>query len=288
MIKKEDLIIMLTSDWLQQLPLPKITAITPVAGGDINQAYQLITVEGPVFLLVQPHTSAQFYHHEVAGLQALGQAVNVPDVLATGEIEGDAYLVLEFLETGHGSQYDLGQAVARVHRVTAPRFGFDTDNLVGKLPKHNQWQSDWTTFYLQQRLDPLVRRAQEQHLWTPQRQAAYDQVRQRIITENHGRFIQPVLLHGDLWSGNYLFTQDGTPTLIDPDVLYGDREFDLAMTTIFGGFTSDFYRGYQDSYPLTPGYADRLPHYQLYYLLAHLNLFGETYGDAVDNVLARG
>ncbi|KRL97601.1 fructosamine kinase family protein [Levilactobacillus hammesii] len=278
----------LTSAWYNQLPLPQITAVQPVSGGDINQAFRLETVEGPYFLLVQPGKPASFYTHEVAGLQALGQAVNVPEVIATGEIDQDAYLVLEFLETGHGSQYELGQAVARVHRVTAPRFGFDQDNLVAKLPKHNTWQDDWSTFYLKQRLDPLVARAQTHHLWNDSRQAAYDRVHQAILTENQHRPIQPSLLHGDLWAGNYLFTAEGVPTLIDPDVLYGDREFDLAMTTIFGGFTADFYRGYQDVYPLADGYTTRLPHYQLYYLLAHLNLFGETYGEAVDQTLARG
>ncbi|WP_203642268.1 fructosamine kinase family protein [Levilactobacillus andaensis] len=278
----------LTAAWLAQLPLPQVTAAIPVSGGDINLAFRLTTSEGPAFLLVQPQTPASFYSHEVAGLKALGQAVNVPEVLATGSIDGDTYLVLEFLETGHGSQYDLGQAVARVHRITAPQFGFDQDNLVGKLPKHNDWQDDWSTFYLQQRLDPLVQRAQQHGLWNEQRQTAYDRVRQNILTENDGRHIVPSLLHGDLWSGNYLFTDDGTPTLIDPDVLYGDREFDIAMTTIFGGFSADFYKGYQDSYPFDAGYADRLPHYQLYYLLAHLNLFGEEYGGAVNEILSRG
>lgn len=278
----------LTSAWLAKLPLPTVKTATPVSGGDINLAYRLETTEGPAFLLVQPHTPASFYRHEVAGLHALGQAVNVPEVLATGEIDGDAYLALEFLETGHGSQYELGQAVARVHRITAPQFGFDQDNLVGKLPKHNDWQSDWTTFYLNQRLDPLVKRAQAHHLWNNDRQTAYEQVRQHIVQENQDRQIVPALLHGDLWSGNYLFTSDGTPTLIDPDVLYGDREFDIAMTTIFGGFSADFYRGYTDAYPFAAGYTDRLPHYQLYYLLAHLNLFGETYGGAVDEILQRG
>lgn len=278
----------LSANWLAQLPVPTVTAATPVSGGDINQAFRLTTAEGPYFLLVQPQTPASFYTHEVAGLHALSQAVNVPDVIGTGTIDGDAYLLLEFLETGTGSQYLLGQAVARVHQVTAPKFGFDQDNLVAKFPKHNQWQSDWTTFYLQQRLDPLVQRAQAHHLWNAHREREYQRVRQAIITENQGRKIVPALLHGDLWAGNYLFTAEGTPTLIDPDTLYGDREFDLAMTTIFGGFDGDFYKGYQDAYPLDAGYADRLPHYQLYYLLAHLNLFGETYGEAVDVTLSRG
>lgn len=282
------MILSLSANWLSQLPLPGVTTATPVSGGDINQAFRLTTAEGPAFLLVQPQTPASFYAHEVAGLQALSQAVNTPTVLGTGEIDGDAYLLLEFLETGRGSQYDLGQTVARVHRVTAPQFGFDQDNRVAKLPKNNQWQTDWTTFYLEQRLDPLVKRALAHHLWNAQRETAYQRVRQAIVAENRGRKIVPSLLHGDLWAGNYLFTTDGTPTLIDPDTLYGDREFDLAMTTIFGGFDGDFYQGYQAAYPLESGYADRLPHYQLYYLLAHLNLFGETYGPAVDATLERG
>lgn len=279
---------MLSSEWLAQLPLQQVTGVDPVSGGDINDAYRLQTAEGPYFLLVQPHTPAAFYDHEVAGLQALGQAINVPEVIGSGQIDGDAYLLLEFLEIGQGSQRELGAAVARVHQITAPQFGFDQNNLTDKLPKNNAWQDDWTTFYLKQRLDPLVKRAQEHHLWNANRQQAYDRVRQNIIDENRDRKITPTLLHGDLWSGNYLFTADGTPTLIDPDVLYGDREFDLAMTTIFGGFSADFYRGYQERYPLTAGYQERLPHYQLYYLLAHLNLLGETYGGAVDSVLARG
>lgn len=278
----------LSPTWLDQLPLPAVTAATPVAGGDINQAFRLTTAEGPAFLLIQPHTPASFYTHEVAGLQALSQAVNTPTVLGTGEIAGTAYLLLEFLETGTGSQYELGQAVARVHQLTASQFGFAGDNLVGKLPKNNHWQADWTTFYLTQRLDPLVKRAQAHHLWNAHRESDYQRVRAAIVTENQERSIVPALLHGDLWSGNYLFTAEGTPTLIDPDVLYGDREFDLAMTTIFGGFEPAFYQGYQATYPLDPGYAARLPHYQLYYLLAHLNLFGETYGEAVDVTLSRG
>ena len=95
------------------------------------------------------------------------------------------------------------------------------------------------------------------------------------------------LLHGDLWAGNYMFTEDCTPTLIDPDALYGDREYDLAMTTIFGGFTPDFYQAYNATYPLQDGFENRLPWYQFYYLCMHLILFVETYGTAVDNILSK-
>ncbi|MFC6274722.1 fructosamine kinase family protein [Levilactobacillus tangyuanensis] len=276
----------LTSTWLDQLPLKQIQSATPVAGGDINQAFALQTGSGPYFLLIQPQTPASFYTHEVAGLKALSQAANVPAVIATGEIDGDAYLLLEDLAIGAGSQYALGQMVAHVHQLTAPQFGFDGDQLTGKLPKNNHWQANWTTFYLEQRLDPLVKRASEHGLWSVSRAGAYQRTQAVIAHMNDGRTIVPSLLHGDLWAGNVLFTAAGTPTLIDPDVFYGDREMDLAMTTIFGGFDQDFYRGYQSIWPLATGHNDRLPYYQLYYLLVHLNLFGEGYGEAVDRILA--
>ena len=113
----------------------------------------------------------------------------------------------------------------------------------------------------------------------------YHRLRQQLLQDSHMHTVKPSLLHGDLWSGNYLFDTTGTPVLIDPDVFYGDREMDLAMTTIFGGFDADFYQAYQTVYPFAPGMQTRLPSYQLYYLLAHLNLFGETYGPAVDRIL---
>ncbi|PWG00758.1 fructosamine kinase family protein [Levilactobacillus bambusae] len=275
----------LSNEWFTKLPLSDVTTIEPVKGGDINLAFHLVANQHDYFLLVQPGKPQAFYQHEVDGLNLIGKVALVPGVVATGEINGNAFLILEWLASGSGSQYRLGQTVAHIHQVHNSYFGFDHDELDARIPKINTWQSDWGTFYTQQRLDPLVLLAKQNGYWSEKREAAYQQLRADFLSYTKHRTIKPSLLHGDLWSGNYMFTADGTPALIDPDVLYGDREFDLAMTTIFGGFSAGFYQGYTDTYPLSAGYEDRLPWYQLYYLLVHLNLFGETYGTAVDQIL---
>lgn len=275
----------LTTKWLAQLPLNKITRAIPVSGGDINAAFRIETADQSYFLKVQPQRDERFFAHEIAGLCLLGAVITTPQVIATGTIDGDGYLLLSWLDSGTGSQYALGQAVAAVHQQHQSQFGLDHDFTFGKLPKINHWQSDWATFYTEQRLDVLVKLASQHHLWSTNRERHYQRLRQELLADPYMHQVQPSLLHGDLWSGNYLFTSTGTPALIDPDVFYGDREMDLAMTTIFGGFDEDFYRGYQAAYPLAPGSQQRLPRCQLYYLLAHLNLFGETYGPAVDHIL---
>lgn len=276
---------MVSNTWLAQLPIAPIDTATPVSGGDINEAYRITKGTSSYFLLVQPHREAAFYQHEIEGLQLLGQAALVPEVIANGQIDGDAFLILSWLESGTGSQRDLGELVAHVHQVHNDQFGF-AHNVDGKLPKINTWQDNWGEFYVYQRLDVLAKRAQEHGLWSETRQTHLDHLRTIILDFYHQKQTEASLLHGDLWAGNYMFTGDSKPALIDPDVLYGDREFDLAMTTIFGGFDADFYAGYNAVYPVKPGFNDRLPWYQLYYLMAHLNLFGETYGGAVDRILS--
>lgn len=276
--------ISLNQAWLAQLPIKNIVSATPVPGGDINEAYQLTTATDKFFLLVQPNREASFYQHEIEGLNLLSQAALVPKVIDTGNINGDAYLILSWVDTGTGSQYALGETVAHVHQIHHDQFGFDHD-VDGKLPKQNTWQDNWGEFYVHQRLEVLATRANDHGLWNQKRQNHLTRLCQLILDYYAATPTTASLLHGDLWAGNYLFTSDGKPMLIDPDVLYGDREFDIAMTTIFGGFSDDFYRGYQATYPLPSGFEERLPWYQLYYLMAHLNLFGETYGGAVDHIL---
>ena len=277
----------LTKNWLTQLPIAGIQQVDAVSGGDINAAFRITTAKHRYFLKVQPHNDVTFFQHEIAGLRLLNTVVKTPQVIASGTIADTGYLLLNWLTTGTGGQFALGQAVATVHQQHHPQFGLDHNFLAGKLPKFNHWQSDWATFYVEQRLDVLVNLATEHHLWSQNRNRHYQRLRQHLLQDAHLHTVQPSLLHGDLWSGNYLFDANGTPVLIDPDVFYGDRELDLAMTTVFGGFDDDFYHGYQALYPVAPGFKKRLPSYQLYYLLAHLNLFGETYGPAVDRILAQ-
>ena len=271
--------------WLAKLPIEPVNAIQPVSGGDINDSYSLRTDNHHYFMKVQPARGKKFFDHEVEGLKLLGQVANTPTVVASDEINGDGYLIQDWGDIGEGSQYELGKMVAKVHQQHRSQFGLDHDFTVGKLPKVNTWQSDWITFYLNQRLKPLVELAKKNNRWNDWRQTHFeslcDQFKQYYATHK----VQPSLLHGDLWAGNFMFEASGKPMLIDPDVFYGDRELDIAMTTIFGGFYKDFYDGYNAVYPLTAGLDERISWYQLNYLLAHLNLFGETYGPMVDRIL---
>lgn len=276
----------LSDSWLAQLPLKQITDCQPVSGGDINLAYQIIADGTPYFMKVQPGRPAKYFEHEILGLKAIGKVANVPTPIANGEIDGDAYLILNWLAIGYGNQYTLGQEVAKMHQQTREEFGFMDNHQTKVLVKDNSWNASWRDFYINQRLKPEVTAAVKEGCWNNWRQVHFDRMVAKFDNYYSTHEVQPSLLHGDLWAGNFMFDQHQRPYLIDPDCVYGDREFDLAMTTVFGGFDDDFYRGYNDTYPLTPGINDRLPWYRFYYLCMHLILFGESYGPAVDNILA--
>ena len=274
---------MLTAAWTKQLPLQHITAITPVGGGDVNQAYRVDTAEKPYFLLVQPGYPASFYAGEIAGLEAFEQAdILAPRVIANDTIEGDGYLLLSFLTSGSGSQRDLGHLVAHLHQHHEPsgRFGFDYPYAGTSVSFANDWTDSWADLFIHQRLDKLSAHLRQKGLWQAADQTTFQQVRtiiQKTLNQHHS---EASLLHGDLWGGNYMFTADGQPALIDP-------ELDIGVTTVFGGFTQDFYTGYQEVYPLDPGYQFRLEFYRLYYLMVHLDKFGMGYAGSVAAVMDR-
>lgn len=183
----------------------------------------------------------------------------MPQVVA---LEGET-LLLERLALGARADWPaMARMLAALHRHTSPRFGWATDNWIGLAPQRNGWSDDWASFFFEERLAPQAHRAQ---LRVPDL---------RKVLEGHRP--QASLLHGDLWSGNAGFTRDG-PVIFDPAVYYGDREADLAMTGLFGGFPAEFYASYQEEFPLPPGYETRKHLYNLYHLLNHLNLFGSSY-----------
>lgn len=273
--------------WFSQLPIKNITSYQPVSGGDINEAYQ-ITADGKrYFIKVQPKHPADYFRHEINGLKALGRVVNTPTPLHNGDINGDAYLVLNWLDESTGSQADLGRAVARLHQQTNDQFGFVDNHQTKALVKDNSWNDSWADFYVNQRLLPEVKVAADRGRWNRWREDHFQQMVKQFQQYYQGRDVKASLLHGDLWAGNFMFAGDHEPYLIDPDAVYGDREFDLAMTTVFGGFDEDFYHAYNAAYPFTPGINDRLPWYRFYYLCMHLVLFGESYGPAVDRILSQ-
>ncbi len=218
------------------------------------------------------------YEAEADGLDELRKAgeIRVPDVIACGVEDGRACLVLERLHMEHPSgdtARRFGHQLARLHRHTAERFGWFRDNTIGPTPQKNGWSDDWIEFFRELRLDFQIQLA---------RQNGHDLVDQgkrlgaRLPELFEGYDPEPSLLHGDLWGGNW-GSVGGEPVIFDPAVYYGDRESDIAMTMLFGGFGRAFYEGYAAEWPMAPGHEQRIKLYQLYHVLNHLNLFGTSY-----------
>ena len=219
------------------------------------------------FLKEGPPGRADAFTAEAEGLEALRPHIRVPRVLERGVQDGKAFILLERLDLRGGGDYaELGRMLARLHRVTGPRFGWARDNYIGLAPQVNAWRDSWAEFFLECRLRPQASKAG----------IALPSI--NLLDDHHP---QPSLLHGDLWNGNVGFTKEG-PVVFDPAVYYGDREADLAMTELFGGFPREFYEAYG---ALDEGYARRKHLYNLYHLLNHLNLFGEGYRGQVNACL---
>jgi fructosamine-3-kinase len=218
---------------------------------------------------------ADAFAAEADGLEALRPHIRVPRVLDRGLRDGKACIRLEFLQlekTGNWSA--MGRMLAQLHRQTGPRFGWHRDNYIGLSAQQNGWCDDWTEFWLTRRLQPQIALARENGF----------AVAAPELDLLKGHQPQPSLLHGDLWSGNAGFTSEG-PVVFDPAVYYGDREADLAMTELFGGFPREFYDAYDKAFPLPEGYEERKHLYNLYHLLNHLNLFGSGYLGQVEATL---
>jgi fructosamine-3-kinase len=241
---------------------------------------RIATDAGPVFLKLAPERESDRLEGEADGLEALARAgaLRVPRVLARGVAGGQAFLALEWLELGRATaaaERKLGRGLAALHRVTGQRFGWHRDNTIGATPQPNAPDDDWIAFFRERRLKfQLELAAQNGHGGALQKEGT-------ALLERLDRYFEdyspvPSLLHGDLWGGNWGVV-DGEPVVFDPAVHYGDRECDLAMTRLFGGFGREFYAAYEEAWPLAPGHERRLALYQLYHVLNHLNLFGTGY-----------
>ena len=254
------------------------TGATPVPGGCIHRCYRATLGATPRFIKVNDARFADAFAAEADGLDALRAAgVRVPRPLRHGTHGGEAFLVMEFLALqSSGDWAALGTMLALAHRQAGPRFGWARDNYIGATPQKNAWRGAWATFFEECRLAPQLALAAHKGFH-------FDFGGALDILRSHHP--EPALLHGDLWSGNAAFTPEGAPVVFDPAVYYGDREADLAMSELFGGFPREFYAAYGAAYPLERGYAVRKHLYNLYHLLNHLNLFGGGYAGQVRSTL---
>ena len=252
-----------------------------VSGGSINDAYRLESDRGPIFLKLNSATHVDIFEAEVDGLHALreARAIDVPEVLAHGIAAGTAYLALEWLNLSRSTgiaQTALGVALARQHRAVSEQFGWHRDNYIGLTRQPNDSANNWVAFYRDARLGFQLRLAVDNGMPASIRRST-EQLLSRIGMFFTEEAVSPSLLHGDLWSGNWGVTADGRACVFDPAVYCGDREADLAMTRLFGGYGRDFYIAYEAEWPLSSGWERRVDLYNLYHLLNHFNLFGEGY-----------
>lgn len=262
-----------------------------MGGGCINAAWRIEGNGRCYFVKVNEARKLPMFEAEADGLNEIraSRTIRVPAPVCFGVADDQSWLVLDYLEMGSGSQSgaaELGAALARMHHVTADQFGWRRDNTIGDTPQINTWTSDWIRFWREHRLGFQLRLA-AQNGYRGRLQAQGEKLQENLGTFFTGHAPKPSLLHGDLWGGNYGFDVAGRPVLFDPAVYYGDREADLAMTELFGGFPSRFYSAYSEAFPLDPGYRTRRTLYNLYHILNHLNLFGTGYLSQADEMIAR-
>ncbi|MCB1801669.1 MAG: fructosamine kinase family protein [Gammaproteobacteria bacterium] len=263
-------------------------APSDVGGGCINRAFRLGDGERDWFVKTNRAALLDMFDAEAAGLNALADSRTLlaPRALCTG-ISGDtSFIVLQYLALGAGDSAGwrtAGRQLAALHRHTADAFGWERDNTIGATPQPNSWNGDWIGFWRRHRLGhQLELAARNGHVGRLQRRG--EQLLSRFASLiDHAP--QPSLLHGDLWGGNLSFTRDGTPVVYDPATYFGDREAELAMTELFGGFGADFHAAYNEAWPLDQGYRVRKTLYNLYHVLNHLNLFGGGYGRQAEHMI---
>ena len=266
----------------------RVVGATPLAGGDIAQAWRLTSSDGrAIFYKTAP---GSMFPAEARGLRELAEpgALRVPEVVAVG----DDFLALEAITPGRrgaGFFEDFGRRLAQLHRHSSTHFGFAGDNFIGATPQPNPRVPDgpgvWSAWYWEHRLLFQLRVAQQRRLASPTLVRGMARLEAQIPGLLAGSDEPPSLLHGDLWGGNFLVDEQGEPVLIDPAVHYGHREAELGMTMLFGGFPPGFYRAYDQAWPLPSGWRERVPLYQLYHVLNHLNLFGGGYGAHAERIV---
>ncbi len=264
-----------------------------IGGGCINTAVRLMDENQAYFVKLNSASLIDMFEAESLGLKEMAESgtIRVPKPVCSGIADGQSYLVMEYLEMGQASRDGramAGRQLAQMHQTDWHSFGWQRDNTIGSTPQPNDPNGSWVEFWRDCRLGfQLDLAAKNGYGGSLQRSG------ERLLQGFHSLIDhdpKPSLLHGDLWGGNIAYDDKGKPVIFDPAVYYGDREADLAMTELFGGFGNDFYDAYRETWPLAPGYSTRKVLYNLYHILNHLNLFGGGYlGQAssmIDRLLA--
>lgn len=261
-----------------------------IGGGSINSAYKITGVDGrSYFVKLNSAHLEHMFQVEFDSLNELLQTdiMRIPKPVCFGTSGSQSYLVLEFIAmSSNGSGRELGQALAQMHKITTSQFGWYQDNIIGSTHQSNRQHSDWLTFWREERMLPqfemLYDKGYKKYL-----QPLSDKLIKQLDNLLVNHHPQASLLHGDLWSGNYAYDENKAPVIFDPALYYGDREAELAMTELFGGFGADFYQAYNEAWTLDKGYQQRKTLYNLYHILNHANLFGTSYLNQAISMMER-
>jgi fructosamine-3-kinase len=265
----------------------KVTHRRPVGGGSVNQAYALVNGSRAYFIKLNQASQVSMFELEALGLQQIAdtQTIRVPRPICYGTASDSAYIVLEWLDFGYGTHdaWDLmGRQLAAMHRVVSDQgFGWLQNNTIGFIPQMNPWTESWVVFFREHRLGYQFKLAEQRGGHFPQKDELLNTIPELLADHDP----EPALVHGDLWSGNAAVTKLGEPVILDPATYFGDREVDIAMSELFGSFPSEFYRAYNDAYPLEPGYERRKTLYNLYHIINHFNQFGGGYESQANRMI---
>lgn len=259
-----------------------------VGGGCINQGYKISDHSRTYFVKINRAVDVAMFEAEALGLQQIQetQTIRVPQPICWGTAGDSAYIVLEWIELGargkNQAWQTMGQKLAALHRYKGKsEFGWDINNTIGATPQINTWTADWIQFWVEHRIGYQLKLGRRRGGNFPQGERLLTVIPELLA----GHQPQPSLVHGDLWGGNASVTPAGEPVIFDPASYWGDREVDLAMTELFGGFPEAFYRGYNQAWPLQAGYQRRKILYNLYHILNHFNLFGGSYESQANQMI---
>jgi len=258
-----------------------------VSGGCINQGYKISSSDTDYFVKLNQASQVEMFAAEALGLKQMyaTQTIVIPQPICWGTADNSSYIVLQWLDLGRGNSQSwraMGSQLADMHRQgTEKRFGWSRNNTIGSTPQINTWMDNWADFFAEQRIGYQLRLAQRNGGSFLDLNQIVDAVRNKLAD----RQPEASIVHGDLWSGNAAILGNGAPAIFDPAAYYGDRETDIAMSELFGGFPAAFYQGYNKAWELDSGYQQRKSIYNLYHVLNHFNLFGGGYGSQAKRII---